>query len=115
MKIPETIRIGGVEYPIVEVSGLNDGNLMCYGMIDYESCEIYLNAERGTAHEKRCLILLHEVMHGIVRHMGAELDPEQEEYLVDMFARGVYQVLQDNETRLFDINPQPKKKKGGKK
>lgn len=103
MKIPESVRIGGVEYPIGYVSNLRHGNLMAYGHIDFENCEILLSDTDGTAHQKRCLILWHEIMHGILYHMGYAIDEEQEEELVDLFARGVYQVLQDNGGRFFDL------------
>ena len=103
MKIPESVRIGGVEYAVGYVPNLRHGGLIAYGHIDFENCEILLSETDGTAHEKRCLILWHEVLHGILYHMGYQLDEEQEEELVDLFARGVYQVLQDNGGRLFDL------------
>ena len=101
MKIPESVRIGGVEYPIVYVENLNDGVQIAYGHIDFENCRIELSDNYGTAHEKRCLVLWHEILHGIRQHCGLEI--ENEEAVVDMFARGIYQVLQDNGRRFFDI------------
>lgn len=105
MKIPESVRIGGVEYPIVYVAHLNDGVNLAYGHIDFENCVIELSETCGTAHEKRCLILWHEILHGIRQHSGIEVENEEE--VVDMFARGIYQVLQDNGRRLFDITDAP--------
>ena len=101
MKIPESVRIGGVEYPVVYVDYLNDGVNQAYGHINYDNCEIELSGTSGTAHEKRCQILWHEILHGIRNHAGLEI--ENEETVVDMFAKGIYQVLQDNGCRLFDI------------
>ena len=101
MKIPESIRIGGVEYQIKYVDNLNDGINMCYGFIDYDNCEISLSATAGTGHQKRCKTLWHEILHGIREHAGLQI--ENEEDVVDMFAKGIYQVLQDNGKRLFDI------------
>lgn len=101
MKIPESVRIGGVEYPIRYVENLRHGALIAYGHIDYENCVIELSSTDGTAHEKRCLILWHEILHGIRQHAGLEIENEEE--IVEMFAKGVYQVLQDNGGRLFDI------------
>lgn len=101
MKIPESVRIGGVEYPIVYVENLNTGSQLAYGHIDYENCRIELSDNHGTAHEKRCLILWHEILHGIQEHNGLEI--ENEEAVVDMFAKGIYQVLQDNGGRFFDL------------
>ena len=101
MKIPESVRIGGVEYPVVYKENLNDGVNMAYGHIDYDNCCIELSANVGTAHEKRCQVLWHEILHGIREHAGLEI--ENEEDVVDMFAKGIYQVLQDNGGRLFDL------------
>ena len=62
---------------------------------------IELSNNVGTAHEKRCVTLWHEILHGIRNHAGLEI--ENEEVIVDMFAKGIYQVLQDNGLRMFDI------------
>lgn len=101
MKIPEFIRIAGVEYAVVYTPNLNNGEQMAYGHIDYENCLIELSDSLGKSHQKRCVTLLHEILHGIREANGMEI--ENEEAIVDMFARGIYQVLQDNGGRLFDI------------
>lgn len=101
MKIPTSVRIGGVEYPIVFTPNLNDGIHMAYGHIDYDNSVIELSDTHGTSHQKRCVTLLHEILHGIREHAGLEI--ENEEAVVNMFAKGLYQVLQDNGQRLFDI------------
>lgn len=101
MKLPESVRIGGVEYPVVYVDNLNNGTNLAYGHIDYDNCRIELSNTDGTAHEKRCIVLWHEILHGIRNHAGLEI--KNEEDVVDMFAKGIYQVLQDNGKRLFDI------------
>ena len=101
MKIPESVRIGGVEYRVVYTPHLNNGVNLAYGHIDYENCYIELSETVGTAHEKRCQTLWHEILHGIRQHSGLEI--EDEEKIVDMFAKGIYQVLQDNGRRLFDL------------
>lgn len=49
---------------------------------------------------------MHEILHGIQNHSGIELPKDKEEQIIDMFARGIYQVLQDNGNRLFDIKDQ---------
>lgn len=105
MKIPNSVRIGGVEYAVVYTENLNDGVQMAYGHIDYDNCCIELSDTHGTAHEKRCMTLWHEILHGIREHNGLEI--ENEEAVVNMFARGIYQVLQDNGRRLFDLADSP--------
>ena len=101
MKIPDSIRIGGTEYPISYVDNLRNGNELAYGHIDYENCKIELSGTDGTAHEKRCMTLWHEILHGVSEHAGLEI--ENEEVVVDTLAKGIYQVLQDNGGRLFDL------------
>ena len=101
MKIPDSIRIGGIEYPVVYKEHLDDGSRLLYGQIDYDECEIRLSTKHGCGHEFRCLTLWHEILHGVRNHAGMEID--NEEAIVEMFAKGIYQVLQDNGQRFFDI------------
>ena len=105
MKIPESIRIGGVEYEIGYVDNLRSGNELLYGEIDYGESKINLSTTDGTGHQHRCITLWHEILHGIRNHAGLEIEKEEE--IVDMFARGIYQVLQDNGRRFFDIVETP--------
>ena len=101
MKIPDSIRIAGVEYAVRYVANLNNGVNLAYGHIDFENSVIRLSSTIGTDHQKRCQTLLHEILHGIRENNGMEI--ENEEAIVDMFAKGIYQVLQDNGARLFDL------------
>ena len=86
MKIPESVRIGGVEYAISYVENLRYGNQLAYGHIDYDNCKIELSATDGTGHQKRCQTLLHEILHGIRQHAGLEI--KNEEAVIEMFAKG---------------------------
>lgn len=101
MKIPESVRIGGVEYQILDDQvSLNDGQNLLYGQINYHDSTIKLS-DIAQGHQMKCITLWHEILHGIRNHAGIEI--EDEENVVDMFARGIYQVLQDNGGRFFDI------------
>ena len=100
MKIPQSIRIGGREYDICNKSVVTVDYHECSGTILYGDGVIELSdIQRG--HDSRCITLLHEVFHGIAHHMGLEM--EDEEKIVDAFARGMYMVLEDNADRLFDL------------
>jgi hypothetical protein len=101
MKIPESIRIGGVEYAVRYAENVRIVNDIVYGMIDYDKCEITLSTTDGNSIQHQCITLWHEILHGIRNHNGMEI--EDEEKIVDMFAKGIYQVLQDNGGRLFDL------------
>ncbi len=100
MKIPKLIRIGGIDYEIRDVDNLNDGMNDYYGQISFEDSVIELNAQKQS-HQRRCVTLWHEILHGIAEH--ASLDIENEEQVIDVLAKGIYQVLQDNSRALFDI------------
>ena len=108
MKIPESIRIAGVEYQVVLEPNLMNGAVAAYGHIDFENSRISLSDTFGVEHQKRCQILWHEILHGIRENNGMTI--ENEEAVVDMFAKGIYQVLQDNGARFFDLCTE---KKGG--
>lgn len=77
---------------------------MLYGQINYDDCTITLSSTDGTSYQKRCLILLHEIVHGIYEAASAHPENEEdEEKVCEMIAKGMYQVLQDNGRRMFDI------------
>jgi hypothetical protein len=100
MKIPEKIRIGGVDYKITETENLNNGERMLYGEIDFEQSTIKL-APQNQDHQHKSITLWHEILHGIIKNAG--LDIKNEEQIVDALSKGVYMVLQDNGAALFDI------------
>lgn len=101
MKIPESVRIGGVEYEIQEAETVRLGNELCFGAIDYGESLIQLSTTDGTGHQHQCITLWHEILHGILYH--ACMKPENEEEIVEVLSKGIYQVLQDNGRRFFDI------------
>lgn len=101
MKIPKKIRIGGIEYEIKYEPNLRIGNNVCYGVISYDDSTISLSSTDGTGHQYRSITLLHEILHGIIHHACAEI--ADEEKVVEIVAKGLYQVLQDNGDRLFDL------------
>ncbi len=100
MKIPENVRISGIDYKIENEENLNDGINVLSGQIDYCKSEIYLNSKYG--HQNKCVTLWHEILHGILTHSNIDLG-ETEERIIDILAYGIYQVLQDNGRELFDI------------
>lgn len=103
MKLPKSVRIGGVEFNVVVAPRLNDGRMLLAGQIRHMNCEIAIAED--CSHEYQCLSLWHEIMHGIEEQAQLDLG-ENQERIIEAFARGVYQVLQDNGRRLFDIVPE---------
>lgn len=89
MTTSESIRIGGVDYVVVEDSLLHDMQMV--GQIRFLRCEIALAP--GLHPEARKQALLHEIVHGLLTHAGIR---EQGENVVDAVAHGLMQVVRDN-------------------
>ena len=95
MRIPEKVRIGGIDYKVVfKANPLNGTNDVCYGVFDSEVCEIQLNNERPMHPERLKQTFLHELLHGAIWECGIE--SEDEEMLVKTMARGLFQIINDN-------------------
>lgn len=103
MKIPESVRISGLEYRVKEVPLLTDGLHELSGQIDYRTQTIKLSQAGYPKNGSKALTLWHEIIHGILMDRGLELDDDTEEAVCEAVARGVYQVLQDNADRFFDL------------
>lgn len=101
MKIPDSIRIGGIEYEVCPVEVSRVGNDICYGSIHYSDSRIELSTSDASGHQIQCVTLWHEILHGIARHACLEIENEEE--IVECFSKGIYQVLADNADRLFDV------------
>lgn len=107
MKIPNEIRINGVEFSVGYAPNLRMNDKLCFGYIDFDNSKIMLSETDGTEHQQRCITFLHEVIHGIIKNSAVEVFDE--EPVVEMLSRGIYQVLQDNGERLFDLKEGKKK------
>ena len=92
MKIPDKVRIGGVDYSIEYVERLisGDGKALL-GQIEYDTAVIRLEPNAQDAQGK-CRTLLHEIMHGIEHHFKLDLSEEE----IDNLANGMYMVIKDN-------------------
>lgn len=104
MKIPDSIRIGGVEYKICFEDNLRNGAKLLYGQVSFEDAEIKISNSDGSSHQFRCITLIHEVLHAIANHANLDVEKADKEQIVDTFAKGLYAVLQDNGGRLFDLS-----------
>ena len=108
MKIPQTVRLNGVDYTVQMVSGLDSGGMVLDGVIDYSHTLININTETQ-GYQGQCLTFLHEICHAILNNYDCarvgetKRSPKDEETLVEMFSRGFYQFLQDNGAALFDL------------
>ena len=101
MKIPKYIRISGIDYEIQESEHLHSEERILYGQADYAKSVIRLN-EGNQNHQYKSVTLWHEILHSIAHHANLDLGKNTEK-IVDVLAFGIYQVLQDNAKKLFDI------------
>lgn len=112
MKIPEKVRLNGVDYTVQLVECLDSGGLVLDGLIDYNHATININTSTN-GYQCQCITFLHEICHAILNNYDcARLGetkriPKDEETLVEMFSRGFYQFLQDNGASLFDLAEKP--------
>ena len=97
LKIPNSIRIGGTEYAVVNTPNLNDGINLAYGFVDYEKSLIHITSTTELSEDRKMETLLHEILHGIIYHRSMRVDGEEE--LVENLAKGLSQVLFDNWNR----------------
>lgn len=108
MKIPVKIRLNGIDYDVVWVDNLNDGCSILDGQIDHNASVIRLNSSTQ-GYQQQCVTFLHEVCHAFLQlhdfaNVGTDARiPKDEETLVELFARSIYQFLQDNGRALFDL------------
>lgn len=96
MKIPDKVRIGGVDYAIVYEDTVRNAATLLYGEINYNNSVIRLSRTDASGFHKQCITLWHEIIHGVVEHLGIDLEHSTEEQIVTALAKGVYQVMQDN-------------------
>ncbi len=101
MKIPKSVRIGGVEYTVEFSEIVRIGPELCYGSISYPDTTIQISETDAGEHQHQCVTLWHEILHGIFNH--ACMKVENEEEIVEVLSKGIYQVLQDNGRRFFDL------------
>jgi hypothetical protein len=95
VKIPDNVRIGGVDYAVKYEERLNNGSQLAYGHIDYDKAVIRIDSSLKE-HQGKCQTLLHEILHGVAKLF--ELEVETDEDTIDKLAKGLYMVISDNPT-----------------
>ncbi|HBF0312771.1 hypothetical protein ACRVX5_12030 [Clostridioides difficile] len=94
MNIPKQVKVGGLSYKIEETEEpILINNQLCYGSADYGNEVIKLSSSLQSQRVKK-ITFLHELFHCIFNDRCIE--SEDEEYLVDVLAKGLYQVVTDN-------------------
>lgn len=90
--LPETVKIGGVDYIVEYVPDLRDGDQGLNGWIRYNDCKIQIDADLSD--QRKRIVLWHEIVHGLLENAGAE--SEHDEKIVVALGYGLVQVLRDN-------------------
>ena len=101
MKLPETIRLNGIDFAVELHDNLNDGVKILYGDVDYGLARIRLNPI-GQNHQRLCVTLWHEIFHAVCEMNSIDLGADTER-VIDAFSFATYQLLQDNGNKLFDL------------
>lgn len=102
------VRIGPSDYKVILQWGLRDdeNGQPLDGHIRYRECLILI--EENMEHQRQALILMHEIIHGIMTHLGID---DHDEKLVETLGVWLTMVFRDN-PMLADIfrnlgNPKP--------
>ena len=85
--IPTTVNICGIPHKVVLCKDNFDTDLHV-GQIRYSSAEIRINED--AAQELQMQTLIHEMLHGILVHIGRQ-DESNDEQLVQGLANAIYQ------------------------
>jgi len=98
MKIPKTIKCGGVNYEVIESADISDiGD--CVGATQHESQKLFLKPNQALESKEKTL--LHEILHIALYQSGItsrleRLDKDLEEDIVSSIEHTLYQILKDN-------------------
>jgi hypothetical protein len=108
MKIPDKVRINGIDYNVELREELHNGKSVLYGQALFGPATIRLNSAIQ-CHQMQCTTRWHEMFHvALVMH---DIDlGEQEERALNALSHATYQILQDNGVDFFDLQ-EPKLKR----
>ena len=90
MKIPKTVKIGGIIYSVQEVDRLTFGD-SATAEINYRKSTIEI--AKDISEQRKHRDFLHEVMHAIYDNLGYS---EHNEKQIDELAGALYQFVVDN-------------------
>lgn len=91
LKLPETIRIGSIDYDVSYKQGLSAGDSL-WGEIVYGRSEI--NIDDSLSKSKAREVLAHELAHGLLFEAGYE---EHEEDTANRLGKILAMILRDND------------------
>lgn len=96
MQIPDRVRIGSIEYEVIEENEkpiLLNGN-QCYACVDFEQSKIFLDTTL-TSKQRLEQSFLHEISHALLYSRSLK-EEAANEILVDEIAIALHQLIIDN-------------------
>lgn len=96
MKIPDSIRIGSMDYKVELVNAplVLDRKEVC-GMIEYMNHTIKVRTDCNDIQAQE-QTFLHEIVHGIIYERNLDIHNSDEETIVDEIATSLHQIIRDN-------------------
>lgn len=96
MKIPETVKVDGMTYTVMQSDKiLIIDNKQCKGLVDYEMHTISI--DNAVQDKQGCeQTFWHEVVHAIVRERNVTLEADNDESITDELAKGLHMVIKEN-------------------
>ena len=88
------VSICGVPHEVIEREDVFDKEVVQFGQIDYRKAVITLN--KNVSPEVKEESLWHEIMHGILGHVGYNEMSDNEQF-IQAVANGVYQAIKSME------------------
>lgn len=83
------VNICGIPHTVIECEDKFDAEIHL-GMIDFQRAQIFINSEMSP--EMKDATLCHEILHGILTHIGRDDLSEQEEFVTAM-GNAIYQTF----------------------
>lgn len=92
-RLPNRIRVNGIEYKVKVVKRLEDNDNSLWGISLYKKNTIKIR--KGLTNQKQQQTLMHELTHVMFHEMGLD-EQADDEKLVNQLGNAFYQLLADN-------------------
>lgn len=89
------VSVCGIPHEVIEREDVFDKEVVQFGQIDYRKAVITLN--KNVSQEVKEESLWHEIMHGILVHLGYNEMSDNEQF-IQAVANGVYQAIKSMES-----------------
>ena len=91
-KTVDKVNVLGEMFSVAMVDLIDDDSTI-FGKIDHLKNQILIR--QGMAHEKRRIVLLHEIYHAVFQKLGFD-EAMQDEQLINVIASSIIQLLREN-------------------